>query len=343
MRKAKMVTIKELAMEAGVSPTTVSIVLRGKAEERKIPPSTQKKVLDAAKLLGYQLNVSARRLRVNPQSSLVIAVFWASDFRAPMMVRFLRGLQEAILNYDQKCELLIHPYQNNSLSDSLMALYMCNVAIICNASAADIEFLESHQFPVPIVLYNRHSDKFCTVNVDDVRMGALPAKIFAARGHARTVIMTSEAVFSGMDTRVESFIDTARQAGMNVQKIQQDNSMQGGYEGGRIICKMDPLPDSIFCMSDFIAVGALRAFHKANIKIPDELEIISIGNGDRELEEYTTTSLSVVHLPMEKMAESCLHLALDLLAGRLEPPHSIEHPIVYRARESCGEASVDAD
>ncbi len=66
------------------------------------------------------------------------------------------------------------------------------------------------------------------------------------------------------------------------------------------------------------------------------MEIISIGNGDRELEEYACVSLSVVHLPMEKMAAACLKLALDLLAGRVSPPCSIELPIVYRKRESCG-------
>jgi LacI family transcriptional regulator len=336
-----MATIKELALEAGVSPSTVSIVLRGMSEERKIPPTTQKRVMDAAKKLGYQLNVSARRLRVNPQDSLTIAVFWASDFRAPMMVRFLRGLQEGILNCDKKCELLIHPYQNNALKESLMALSMCNVAIICNASAADIDFLENHQFPIPIVLYNRHSDQFCTVNVDDVRMGTLPAKIFAARGHKRSVILTSESVFPGMDVREESFIQNILHLGLSVQKIQQENSMQGGYEGGCVIRAMNPVPDSVFCMSDFLAIGAMRAFHKAGIQIPEQMELISIGNGDRELEEFSTTSLSVVHLPMEKMAESCLHLALDLLAGRIEPPHSIELPVVYRARESCGEANLE--
>lgn len=92
-----MATIKELAAYTGLSPSTVSIVLGGKAQQRKIPESTQRRVQEAAQALGYRPNISARRLR-DPEAkeSMVVAVFWTEDFRAPMMVRFLRGLRRAI-------------------------------------------------------------------------------------------------------------------------------------------------------------------------------------------------------------------------------------------------------
>ena len=332
-----MPTIRELAKAVGVSESTVSIVLKGKAKERKISEQTQRRVLQAAQQMGYRPNVSARRLRANPSDTMVIAVFWASDFRAPMMVRFLRGLQSAILRENRQCELVIHPYKNNMLEKSFNTLSMCNAAIICNASAADMEFLATCTIPIPIVLYNRHSDKFCTVNVDDVKLGSIPAQVFASRGHKHAVILTSEPVFSGMDIRVESFIQTARQQGMTTQVLYQDNSMRGGYEGGREICARKPLPDCLFCGSDAMAIGALRAFLQAGVHIPEDMELISIGNGDRDQEEYAAVSLSIVHLPMEKMAEGCLDMVFDLLSGKVQAPSRIELPVLYHARESCGE------
>ena len=331
-----MVTIKELAAKADVSPTTVSIVLSGKGDERKISQATQKKVFDTAKELGYQPNVSARRLRVQSENTIVIALFWASDFRAPMMVRFLRGLQEASLKCDKRCEFVIHTYKNDYLSESLLALGMCHVAIVGNASEADMKYLERHSLPVPVVLYNRHSEKYCTVNVNDSEIGGIPVRIFASRKHKSAVILTSDSVFPGMDVRLESFIQTAEKADMTVEIIHQDNSMKGGYEGGKIISAMKKKPDCLFCMSDYLAVGAMRAFYEAEIQIPDALEIISVGNGDRELEEYAFTPLSVVVLPMEKMAMSCFKLALDLLERRVEAPCTIELPVFYRQRGSCG-------
>jgi LacI family transcriptional regulator len=331
-----MTTIKELAREAGVSPSTVSIVLSGKSDERKIPLVTQNKVWEAARKLDYQPNVTARRLRIRPSQNIIIAVFWASDFRANMMVRFLRGLQEGILKSKKKCEFVILPYDNGALKESFTTLEMYNAAIICNASSIDMAYLENNSFPVPIVLYNRHSKKYCTVNVDDTLLGAIPAEIFAARGHKNAVILTSDSVFTGMDVRIHSFEKKAQESGLSVQKVNQENSMRGGYDGGKLIAKMSPLPDCIFCLSDFMAIGSLRAFHQEKIAIPENLELISIGNGDRELEEYASISLSVVHLPMERMAEACLELTLALLARSIEPPHSIKLPIEYRCRESCG-------
>lgn len=332
-----MPTIKEIARMAGVSPSTASIVLNGKSVERKIPKITQDKVFEAAHKLDYHPNVSARRLRAQTSESLVIAVFWASDFRAPMMVRFLRGLQEAALTCGKKCEIMIHPYENDKLRDLTQAFEICHVAIICNASEDDMRFLESYTFPVPIVLYNRNSQKFCTVNVNDSLLGEIPAKIFAGRHHKNAAVLNSQAIFPGMQIRINSFLSEAKQSGLSVRQFYRENSMEGGYHGGEEICSMNPLPDCLFCTSDFLAIGALRALLQRKISVPEQMEIISIGNGDRELEEYACVSLSVVYLPMEKMAAACLKLALDLLAGRVSPPCSIELPIEYRKRESCGD------
>jgi LacI family transcriptional regulator len=329
-------TIKEIASMAGVSPSTASIVLNGKSAERKISKITQDKVFEAARKLNYQPNVSARRLRSQSNESLIIAVFWASDFRAPMMVRFLRGLQEAALTCEKKCEIMIHPYENDKLHFLTQAFRTCHAAIICNASEDDMRFLENNSFPVPIVLYNRSSQKFCTVNVNDSLLGEIPARIFSKRHHKIAAVLDSEAVFPGMKVRTESFISEAKKLGLSVCELFHENSMKGGYRGGEEICRMNPLPDCLFCTSDFLAIGALRALLQRKIYVPDQMEIISIGNGDCELEEYAYVSLSVVHLPMEKMAAACLRLALDLLSGRVSPPCSIELPVVYQERESCG-------
>lgn len=65
-------TIKDVAKRAGVSPTTVSIILNGKAEDRKISQATLEKVMNAVRDLDYQPNLSARRLRSNEIKSRVL-------------------------------------------------------------------------------------------------------------------------------------------------------------------------------------------------------------------------------------------------------------------------------
>lgn len=85
-----MITIKQLAKELEISPSAVSIVLNGKAEERKISKATQNLILRAAADRGYQPNIAARRLRGGyGADELQVAIFWAKDFRASMVARFM--------------------------------------------------------------------------------------------------------------------------------------------------------------------------------------------------------------------------------------------------------------
>lgn len=328
-------TIKELAKAAGVSPSTVSIVLGGKAEARKIPQATCDKVLRVARELNYHANVSARRLRVQEgDSPLVVTVYWASDFRALWMVRFLRGLQEAVAACGRRVEIVIHPYQNDRLFESFQAMGFCNAAIICNASAADLLFLEGVAAPVPVVLYNRRSNKYCSVNVEDEELGRIPAREFARHGRKRAAVLTAEATYSGIEVRNRSFESAARQAGMSVEYITRANSMEGGYRGGLALCDLLPRPDCLFCASDSLALGALRAFYKRGVAVPGELEVISVGNGDPDFEAHAHISLSVALLPMEQMAGECLALALELLDGGAGMIRSVTLPVIFVERES---------
>ena len=119
-RSEKMATIKDIAQALGISPSTVSIVLRGNGEKRNISKSTIEKVFACAKELDYQPNIVAKRLReINSPYSYTIAVFWTSDFRASMLVRFLRGLQKAIDASGLNIEFFIRQYENDFLSMTL--------------------------------------------------------------------------------------------------------------------------------------------------------------------------------------------------------------------------------
>lgn len=331
-----MPTIREIAKETGLSVSTVSIVLRGNVPKGRVSEKTQKIIRRAAQKLGYQPNLSARRLRSGQENKRTIAVFWASDFRAPMMVRFLRGLQNAVLESGDPCEFIIYPYRVGNLSDTLREPYFYNAAVICNASREDITFLESNGIPVPVVLYNRHSQTISNVCVDNVAMGTIPARIFKSRGHSHAVMISNRTPFIGMEQREGCFTQEVMNSGMSVRMLRVEASMQGGYQAAAEIASMVPRPDCVFCLHDSLAIGVLKGFTANGIKVPEDIELISVGNGEKDMEEYASTSLSVVHLPMEKMAAECLRLALSSTWGQAEGDRSVMLPVAYRCRESCG-------
>ena len=336
-----MVTIKQLAQEVGVSVSTVSIVLGGKATERRISEQTQKRIFDKAAEMGYQANMAARSLR-GGSNQLVIAMMWAQDFRASMMIRFWDGLRHALMQQDRDIRLVIYPYTNDHLNEvcALTSASDCHAAIICNPSYADLKFMEDTQLAIPVVLYNRQCPGYCSVNVDDARMGALAARALADSGCASAAVITGPSVFEGMEVRIQGFTLEAAHCGMACPAaIYCDNSVRGSYEAVRSRLAKEwkgALPQGIFCGSSMIAHGVIRAFWDAGIHPEDMPKLVAIGNGSEDVDRASVPSLSVVHLPMEEMAAECLALLLEIMSNNVTTPRSRMLETQYIARESCG-------
>ena len=339
-----MVTIKQIAQAVGLSPSTVSVVLGGKAAERKISEEAQKKIFDAANRLGYRPNIAARSLRGGAGADeLQVAVFWAQDFRAAMLARFLEGLREELSHQSRQVRLVVYPYQNDGLKNitALTSASDCHAAIICNASHADMQFLEDNCLAIPVVLYNRCCAGYAGVTVDDAQMGALAARAFADQGCRRAAILTGPPAFEGMEVRVQGFVLEGGRHGLAVAETRYcTNSITGGYDAVRRRMQQnwaENPPDAVFCGSSMIAHGALRAFWEAGLPPERQPRVIAIGNGSDEQDAFSIPSLSVVRLPMEQMAAACLRILLEMDLHAVDPAgFSQLIPVEYIPRDSCG-------
>ncbi|MCD8014768.1 MAG: LacI family transcriptional regulator [Lachnospiraceae bacterium] len=341
-----MVTLKQIAEKTGFSVSTVSIVLGNRSKERKIPEQTQQVIQQAARELGYRPSMAARQLRAGKmEQSLQIALFWAQDFRAPMMVRFLNGLRREIDQCGQKIHLTVIPYQTGFLSaeEMLLSKSSCHGAIICNASAKDLDFLNSADIQVPVVLYNRVSSRYDTVRMDNNQIGQLGARILRECGCSRVQLITSSALFPGVEQRNESFLVTSREKGMEpLPLIFCESSRKGGYEAITGL-RGKQLPDGIFCGSDSIAQGVLRGLYECGISCPNDVKVLAIGNGIPEEAVYTVPSLSVISLPMEEMAAECLTLLTGHLTEAKTDIRSREIPVQALLRESTATVAISIE
>jgi LacI family transcriptional regulator len=337
-----LASIKEIASIAGVSIGTASFVLNGKADQMRISKSTQEKVLRIAKELGYTPNISARRLRSGGEKVLpVIAMLWTKNARASLISRFLEGIQDKSSLIDQKreFELLIQPYENGHLDklNSLKTGTHFNGAIIAGATEADLNYLESNDVNVPIVIYQRKSTKFSTVSVDSFASGAKVADVFMKKSHKKVGMIIPKLSNQAISLRKEGFVSRVIYHSL---ELSQSNvltcsfSEEGGYQCVKQwLADKRELPTAIFSLSDELAVGALTAFHESGIRIPEDIEMI--GHDNNDITKFTIPSLSTVHLPVEEMAAQCMTTLLNLIEKQAsEPVHSkFASSIVFR--NSC--------
>jgi len=265
-----------------------------------------------------------------------VAVYMVLDARTYGMMRFLLGLQAAVEKCEQELELVVHSYKSGMLHTHMDAISLTGGAIICGASDEDLRFLNKQHIPVPIVLCLRNSDKYFTVNVNHPQIGAMAAGIFARRGHRHALVIDSKKYFSGMNDWTGQFAKAAGDYGLQVTGLNVTDDTRGGYDGGQKLCKMQPLPDCVFVVSNAIAIGALRACSEHGIQLPGQMELISVGIDIADFEEFTNISISTIFVPMEKIAEECLRLLLVQLNDSTVEPFNMELPITYKQRESCG-------
>ncbi len=333
-------TIKDVAERAGVSTSTVSIVLNNKGQERKISEKTQKKIWDVIREMGYHPNVVAGTLRSNLEERFTyyITIFWTSDERDRIMIRFLRGLQEQIMENNLNCELIIKPYINGQLQEAMTerVLKMCHGIILCNASEQDMEFIDSVDLGKPMVIYNRYSDNYCSVNIDDQNLGEYAARAFIENKCKKILMLSSPARFKGMEIRKEAFENYL--FSYHVSKpylVTGKDTISSGYGLINKVMQDQIEFDSVFCSSDAIAIGAVRALHEKGVKIPKDVKVIAVGNGDDEQEIYAIPSLSVAKVPIEEMGKKCIILLYDILKFRQKEIMRIKVPVEYIARESC--------
>lgn len=312
-----MASIKDVATAAGVSLSTASIVINGKSEERKISKKTQKKVLDAMHSLNYIPNVSAKSLRRGDSQNYIVALFWNFDFRSTMMHRFLFGVQKKIIESHSNMSIVIHPYQTGNLKKEEQSFLSgeFHAAIIANADSNDLDYLNKSKFRVPIILYNRLLEGYCSVNVDDKNIGRLAADHLFSKGYRRPAVVHGTQNFPGAAKREEGFFERMKEHGLILPEnrfIFAGNSIKGGYECGQMMLKAQniDMADCYFCSSDFIALGLMNAWADKKL-IPNKIGIIAIGNNDPQYSKYHVPSLSVINMPIEEMAEQCCQFLID--------------------------------
>lgn len=335
-----MPTIKDVAALAGVSVSTVSIIINGKQEERKVAADTTKKVQKAIDILGYKPNMSARQLKSMDKLRPVIALFWPLDFRTVYLATVLNGIQsEAVrTNFDCAIEVVTFEIDNLQAEFNESTKLRFSGAIIGATSQRDMDYLKIFTPPIPTVLFNRHLESYDCVYHNYAVAAQKVSQLLWAKGHKSVALFTLRNPYLALSERTKSVIKACRELGIEVNEknlIQCENSYEGGALAARRFMELDPRPTALFCDTDFIALGATYFFNKTQVRIPKDLELLAIGMSDPEVTMYSTPSITIVAIPTKAMAADCLNI-LNMRShqntGILQ--HKSHEPVLM-LRESC--------
>lgn len=335
--------ITEIARQLNLSPGTVSVVLNGHGDKIRISKATQKRIKDAAKEMGYQPNIYARRLRNagTEKTSQLIAVFWNSGYADDLMGKFFHGLQN-IINREGYCvEFYVHMFEFGKLSDceQNMTPNRFSGIIICGISDEDAKFLNTHSFDVPIVCVFRNEKNYHSVYVDDYDIGINVAQLFFERGHKSVGFIGS--IYNGPNSllRKKSFIDKCKELGLNVDDMclreEAERDFKSGFKAMTEILDLENRPTAIFINVQEQAMGAVTACKSKGIVFQKDMELFSVGQSKSF--EFFMPSISMVCTPIDEVAESALDLLMEVIREEIDQPIARKLKAKYVFGDTCGQ------
>lgn len=301
------VTMKDVALHAGVSQSTVSFVLNG-LEDMRISRETRKRVNEAVDALGYRPRGAGRP----PKSSGlgVIGLMLDEIATSPFAAISIEGVQEEAWKNDIIVEVVMTggdaQYESAVLKkwghDGVVGVIYSS---ILTREAKPPDALSRHR----TVMLNCYdvAGKYSSVVPAERRGGEEATKVLLAAGHRRIAFITGESWMEASDQRMEGYERALRAARIPVDAslIVEGNFLpSGGREATLRLMAGKTRPDAIFCANDLMAVGCYEALKELGEKIGETIAVV--GYDDQEIAQHLSPGLTTVLLPHREMGQWCV-------------------------------------
>ncbi len=329
-----MVTLKDIAQMAQVSTTTVSRVLSDDPL-LSISEDTRKRILTAAKAVNYRVK-SPKSRGVGRRGLRNIGVLARGDEQMEQADPYFLSIRRGV---EAECAVL--RIRNASVvrevdSVALPTLFgaMDGVVVIGDNPQA-LDFLKDSRMRVVCAdRQQSHYGEFDTVTID-FRQATLDAlNHLMALGHDPIGYMGGGPV-TGADPRLGMFVEVLQKNGRYHPSHVHigEWSTSGGYALAKQCAESGSVARAYFVASDPMAVGIMRAFSEAELRIPEDVAIVAFD--DIEMAAYLNPALTTIHVPTEIMGRVAVHLLVDGL-GIDGPPVQVTLPTELMIRETCG-------
>jgi DNA-binding LacI/PurR family transcriptional regulator len=335
-----VVTIRDVAAAAGVSPMSVSNALSG---ARPVSEGTRVKVMSAVERLGYQVNTAARSLRQGRTGVVGVAVpTLESQYYAQLCGRLVRRFAEAGLAAVVEDTGATWERQASVFRDSRVAAYDGLVLSPIGLSEAELRTF-SGRLPLVVLGEQQLHRSVDRVGMANAAGAAAATRLLLARGCRRLAVVGAPPLdrLEALDEEAErsltegaafverarGFLAAAREVdGVRTTSLYTGSTLADGRRAGHELLDRQPDVDGVLCATDTLALGVLRALADRGVRVPDDVRVI--GFDDVEEASFSVPSLSSVDPGHDAMAGA----AVELLVRRIADPGAEPRDVVGEAR-----------
>ncbi len=322
----RRVTGRDVALAAGVSQATVSLVMTGKSSGR-ISEDQRDRVLDIARRLGYQPNASARSLRIGRAHAIALVVpNVANPFFSSVLLgaeRAARARGNAVMLLDTGNDTAWPTWMGGVVSSR--AVDGCIVYAATSMAARDVRELGTH-----VVLVEARAPRAGTVDLDVA--GGLRAAMdhLVGLGHRRIAHLAADYDYETFRIRADAYAAAIAAAGLPATTEAAPFAIDASTTAAGRLLDRAPRPTAIVCDDDLLAAGVYKAATERGLGIPSDVSVV--GFDDIELARILEPALTTVAIPAERIGETAVDMLLAMIDG--SPPRRVRIGLELRIRDS---------
>lgn len=290
----KKVTSTDIAHAAGVSQSTVSMILNKKYDV-SFAKDTVERVENVAKELGYV--PPKRKTRKGTKREKLLVVF-CPNLTNPYYVMLLQGIEAHAK--EKGFGLFVCNTQRDLRMEErylkmMWQLRPLGIIYTCNPSHCFMELVGEIAEQIPVAIINNQNEKMNVdaVELDNSKLGRVMAKHLLELGHRKVAYIAPPltARQKQRSKRVEGFLKEYEKVGLRDQVIIKaakeeidldvahiDSEYKIGYELTKELLKETTDVTAIVGLNDMIAFGIMDALHEAKIKVPTDVSVMGCDN-----------------------------------------------------------------
>lgn len=333
-------TIKDVAIKAGVSPSTVSRVI---SNNPRISEQTKRRVRRVMEELGYHPNVLARSLVRKSADAIGVLIPSSTEefFMNPFFPEVLRGISDIARR--EGLDLLLSTSGSGtedvrSLTQMIRGKRVDGILLLSSRlNDPLLALLQEHSFPAALLGRPEQDIPISWVNNDNVDAGYQAARHLIRLGHQRIGFLSGAETLVVTKDRFLGYQQALQEAGIQIdKKLVYTSSFveQGGYLGMMRLLALSERPTAVVASDDLLAFGAMRAAGELGYRIPDDLAVVGFNNV--KLAEISNPSLTSVDVHIYDLGKTVAELLVEQIREQKKTRRSEIIPTELVIRNSCG-------
>jgi len=333
--------ITDVAARAGVSPSTVSVVLNA-VNGVRVSEGTRRRVVEAAELLGYTPNPLARGLRTGRSQT----IGFVSDAVAttPYAGRMIQGAQDVAWRAGMVLILVDTGGDAQLERHALRTLVHRHAPAPLYASfyhrVVEVPKLRGR---LPLVLADASPARGFVPHVVPDEVGGAAAAVLEllGHGHRRIGFVNERGDIPAAEGRMRGYYLALARYGVPFDPAlvqRAATTTHGGQQAVDRLLDLPAPPTGVFCFNDQTAMGAYQAAAERGLRVPEDLSVV--GFDDQELiASALSPSLTTVALPHYEMGAWAVKMllgAIDGVAAGTDQPLQKLMPCPLVRRDSVG-------